>query len=196
MCTAATRCHKVTLGNDTMPQWVLFHLIKYTAHCISIRSSRDKILNSQRGVNASLWINFWLHSEGNLFANERDRKSSIRLWGASSVILEAQSLFALTHSRVWTQRGYEQGVWQTQLSQQISRPALRHCLVHQPPSHMRQHLDWPLQGLELMYPEIRSENSLNSTYLEREPTLRKCILELLLHSSGVGCWFYKQTSSN
>lgn len=196
MCAAATRCHKVTLGNDTMPQWVLFHLIKYTAHCISIRLSRDQILNSQRGVNASLWINFWLHSKGNLFANERDRKSSIWLRGASWVILEVQPLFALTHSRVWTQRGYQQGLWQTQQPQQISPPALRHCLVHQPPLHMGQLLDWPLQGLELMHAESRSENSLNSMYLRREPTSRKCILVLLLHSSGAGSWFYKQTSSN
>lgn len=49
MCRAATRCHKVTLGNDIMPQWVLFHLIKYTAYCISIVSSRDQ--TPSRGLN-------------------------------------------------------------------------------------------------------------------------------------------------
>ena len=58
MCTAIARCHKVNFGNDTMPQWVLFHLIKYTAHCISIVSPRDQILNSQRAINASPSILF------------------------------------------------------------------------------------------------------------------------------------------
>lgn len=179
-----------------MPQWVLFHLIKYTAHCISIRSSRDQILNSQRGVNASLWINFWLHSKGNLFANERDRKSSIWLSEASSVILEAQSVFALTYSRVCTQRGYKQGHVTDPTPPANFTPSSQALFGASAPLHMGQHLDWPLQGLELMYAETRSENSLNSTYLGREPTSRKCILDLLLHSSEAGSWFYKQTGSN
>lgn len=117
MCTAASHCHKVTLGNDTMPQWVLFHLIKYTAHCISIIPFRDQILSSQRGVNVSLWINFWLHTKDNLFANERDRKSSIKTMVSlpsnfgSTVPLCFHMLKESNSKRLWTRCVTDPTIW-------------------------------------------------------------------------------------
>lgn len=103
MCGAATRCHKVTLGNDIMPQWVLFHLIKYTAHSISIVSSRDQTLSSQRGVNAPPRFLFdhiaMVASSSPVSVAVCEPKSSMRLQGASWVVSEI-SLLSYIH-RLW-----------------------------------------------------------------------------------------------
>lgn len=77
-------------------------------------------------------------------------------------------------SRNQTQRGYEQGVRQSQLCNQISPPSLRGYLVHQHPLHTGQCSDGPLQGLELTLAELRRENSSSSTYPARQPTPEKC----------------------
>lgn len=198
MCAAATRCHKVTLGNDTMPQRVLFHLIKYTAHCASIISSRDQILNSQRGVNASLWINFWLQSKGNLFVNERDRKSSIRLRWASQVILKAQfppcsQRFKESNlKRLWTRCVTDSAVWVnlTTITRGWFDPSAP--VAHGAP------FGRTLQDLELRLAELRRENSPSSMFTVRQPTLRKCSAVWSSHSTTleVATAFHKQKSSS